>query len=196
LEGSIASCDLVVELEETILLVECKATWLDRDFVTANAVLRDSPFRRTADGCEQLVLTAERIRSGDLQTQIKPGGRPILGFVVLMGQLPLANDPRAWRETLGRIASRGIDQGRVDAALDEPPQILDVTGIELLAILLQLKPQSVRSVLQQKLSQPYLLVGEWDDYLHGLVRKEPQAPLSFWRDRVTDLNDEMNVPRE
>jgi hypothetical protein len=87
------SCDFLLEFGSYVLLVEAKAAFFSRNFLTKEKILDDNSTHKTAKALEQLYVTAYDLQKGLFQSLGIDSRKPVYGIVATFGHIPFANAP-------------------------------------------------------------------------------------------------------
>lgn len=183
------SCDFAVVLADATVLVECKATSLDTDYVTANAVLKSTSVTEIIDGHAQLIETAHRLRSGQYGTIAHTTGRPVYGIVATLGRVPSANSESLLTRAHIELKRKGYDDSMITTALSHRPQVLDVEAIELLVLLLRAASGRIVDLWAEKVASNPTISGDWREFLNRRVSSQSEHCLDLWRKPYDQLVD-------
>jgi len=175
------SCDLAVDLEDSILLIECKAVTFDRELVTRTAVLESPAISRIVSGFDQLICTSQHLSSGQSAALGMDPTKPRYGIVVTLGEVPGANYPAVWSFAQGELAKRGTPSDPVPSLLADRPQAFHGFAIEHLALCLRTGIGSVSGLFAERKRQPPLAMGDWGLELQRKCVSAGKQDLGFWR---------------
>lgn len=128
--GKRSTVDWIVELEDAILLVECKSALPRRDVVGGWETFSDG-HAQVMKGREQILESFEEIRRGRPELGFLSDDRPVVGLVVTLGSFYAGNDS----SVVGVPASKGVQTGVVDA--------------EFLEGLVTMPPEDVRTFVRR-----------------------------------------------
>lgn len=165
------SCDLVIELPDCVLAVECKATVVSANYTTALALRQDNSTTKIRYAYGQLYGTAHDIRCGLYDDLGLSKSKPVLGIVVTWDTIPFANSD--WYRT-------SILRPEEIAALVPPifpsdnmtrrPIVISLTTFEALVECLNSKPVTMLGLYDEWESLPFLRGGDWDRFLANKLK--------------------------
>ncbi|MCC7204577.1 MAG: hypothetical protein IT441_05825 [Phycisphaeraceae bacterium] len=172
------SCDLLIESNDEILLVECKATSFIANNLTENAIVCDNSTGKIVEATEQLYSTAYDLKEGRLNSLKIESGKPCYGIIVTFGDLPFANS--SWYRQL--LLSRASDKLKPPiypgTQLKAPPVIIPIGTLEALVKLMSAKNATFESLYNEKEQQNYHVVGDWDSFCGHELKECGEVPKS------------------
>lgn len=174
-----STCDYVVDADDCLLCIECKASVLDPEFTTKNAVLRSTAGTHIADGEAQILTTAATIRSGGYESIGISRDKPLLGMVALMGEFPLSNHPAVREASAEKLQKRGILKHR--ELLAEHVAILDGLSIEKFALFWRTNANAVKECFAQRRCGAPFSLGSWGVEITHKLGRVSEADIAFWR---------------
>lgn len=193
------SCDFLVELPDAVLLAEAKAVTFTANLLTENAIVRDNSTAKVAKAIEQIYTTAHELRQGALTTVSVPPTKPILGVVVTYGDLPLANSLWYFNNFfLKRAESKLKPPIYPSTAMERLPIVMPIHVLELFVVALNHLGLSVSGLCEEKESQPYLKVGDWNTFLAAKLRESQKADLqlALAREQLVRFLESLGFDRE
>lgn len=187
-------CDYLVDADDCIILIECKATRYSSDLLTENAVLNDNSTGKIADAYEQIIDTAKRVRKGDFKGQLADNSRPIIAFVTMYGELYFANS----LSYFGRFISMRLDKDLLNtwpSPLMHPPQILKIDTLERFLIIMRERKVSPCEMIDEKKQLPYSQAGDWPSYLGSISEGITDWSIGLLEDTAqTFFRDVVGLP--
>jgi len=168
--------DYLVVGDDFALFIECKATRYSSIHTSKRAIERDTSTDQIAKGVEQLYSGAEAARDGTLSQLIgDSSGKALLGVVVTFRPIHAVNGDAYWGKVVLPLVTSD-DKESWQARLRYRPQVMSVAGLEGLVLVANKNGRSLLDVFEDKLSQPYNLVGDWEAYLGERVEAEDRFP--------------------
>lgn len=167
------ACDLAIETDREILLVECKATRMNSRILATGPLQKDTAIGKVREGIDQLVETAEAIRGGLLSARLRNPNLPIVGLVVTLGEIPFANS-RSLRRRILEYDSWNFPRTH---PMDLDPQIFTVKCLEALVAVEQESGDGWLEILRTKDPDNYLADGDWDVFLARRVTSKSSFEL-------------------
>ena len=172
------SCDFLLELPDSVLLLEAKAATFTANLLTENAIRGDNSTAKVAKAIEQLYTTAHEIREGTLQTLGIATTKPIVGIVVTYGDLPLANSRWYFDSFFLKRAETKLKPPIYPGnAMARLPIIMPIHVLELLAATITHLDASPIVLFDEKESRPFLEVGDWNTFLAAKLRESNKKDL-------------------
>lgn len=187
LDGEV--CDYAVLASDAIILVECKGVRRETELPSQNALANDNATGKIAKGLRQLTSTAAQIRSGRLPKDIAPDpSMPMLAFVVTLGTYLFVNS-QWYREQIliPRLLQKSPQAARELEVFRSMPQIVDLPTLESLLVCSREAERSVMTIVDEKLSQSDLRVGDWNVYLASRYGHHAAAEVRFLAKAVDDF---------
>lgn len=170
--GGKKSCDLLVELADCVLLVECKATFSRMRLVTASAMRRDTLNQQVCDAFEQLQSTTMAVKQRGCDLGVSES-KPILAIVVVLGDVYFANSDWYWTNVFQQIlAENHASEVGEFAGMVARPQVMSSGAFERFVAVLRHTFRSPVSVVLEKLALNDMQVGDWREYLPRTVDEE------------------------
>ncbi len=171
-------CDYVINLQDCVLLVECKASRYSSTLFTEKAVAQDNYTHKVADAFEQLYFTACRIKNGEIDTILGGHEKPIVGICVTYGDFEFANSPWQFETFYKPLMSEDIfaDNGWT-TIFDTTPQVLSIDNLERFISIVFGKYFTPLTLARDKLSERYEVVGDWSAYLSKFSDKMENLPI-------------------
>ncbi|MBN1787565.1 MAG: hypothetical protein JW806_04140 [Sedimentisphaerales bacterium] len=167
------SCDYLIETDSEIVLVECKATSFTAKMFTDNAILNNNSTGQIAAALIQFYTTAYDLHNGVFDAFSIDKEKPVIGFVVTLGKLPLVNSNWYFDKFI---------IGRADKKLKPPifpsnsmkfyPIVMSIETFEHLIVILNNVKTSVMELHNQKENEKYAIVGDWDAYLRSKLQPD------------------------
>jgi hypothetical protein len=188
------TCDFLVLDGSSTLLVECKATRYSADLLTQNAILNDNSTGKVADGIEQLLLTASRVRSGDYAGIGAAPERPIAGLVATYGELHFANSEYYFDNFVSRRLHEAA-RTSYPGPFASRPQVINVEAFERLLVMARERGSDVNALIHEKLATPYTQTGDWSQYLFSAGKDVTNWEIPILDNTAKDfLRDRVGIP--
>jgi hypothetical protein len=158
------SCDFLLEFEDHLLLIECKATSLTVNKLTENAILNNNSTVKIAQGIVQIYATAQDICRGVFDALNVENKKPILGMVVTFGEIPLVNtdwyNAFIWKRREEELKSPIYPNEKVKGK----PVVVSISTLEEVVIYLNSSGVSFAELYREKESLPPNS-GDWDAFM-------------------------------
>lgn len=188
------TCDYLVLDGSSTLLVECKATRYSADLLTEGAILNDNSTGKVADGIEQLLVTASRIRNGDYASLGAGAERPIVGIVVTYGELHFANSEYYYDTFISRRLHEPARAG-YPGPLASKPQVVNAETLERLLVVARERAMGVKDLIDEKLAIPYGRAGDWSQHLYSAGKDVTNWEIPILDNTAKDyLRDRVGIP--
>ncbi|MBI1784305.1 hypothetical protein HYR69_04100 [Candidatus Sumerlaeota bacterium] len=163
--SSSRSCDYIVELDDAMLLLECKATMYAGRIATEKAIQDSNLISKISDAIIQLHSTGSdlpRIRLPLSKTALE---KKVLPFVVVFDDIEAMNSEWMWNSILmPRLRKKGLDEETCFRPFHCKPQIISVESLESIVRLTKAQPRSVAQLVEEKLAKNYWEIGDWWRY--------------------------------
>jgi hypothetical protein len=186
------SCDFLVEREDEVILVECKATTSSVRIPLEENLVRDGSTGMVAKALVQLYTTAHDLVSGRFSCLGVGQTKPLVGVVVTFGELPFANSDWYYDKVIFARSENDLSPPIYPSeGLSRRPMVISVSCLEDLALLIRDSRESLVALYDEKQNLPYVQAGDWDVFV-GHRRKQgsaPTKPLPFVEDQWKQLLD-------
>ena len=188
-DGSV--CDHLVQTDDYILLIECKATTYSSRLATEIAVKQDNSTTKAAQGLGQLNATARDVSEGKFFPLIgNITDKPILGIVITYGELYFPNSQWYWEDVLKpKLKSSAINE--ISRLFKHRPQIMSVSNFENLILFSKELKESILKIFDTKLEQDFNKTGDWGAFLPHLVNSDIKEELQLLAATGTNFFDEI-----
>lgn len=181
-------CDCVVETNDAVLLIECKAITFENDWWTKPSLYKSSTLGDICKGFIQLLTTAARIDNRTYASLGISATKPRYGFVSTFGRLPCINMPVVWNECIApRIAAEGWSDTRARGALLNRPEVLDGLNTERLIMCLEARVANMPTLVQQRQSLSSIAMFDWGKVLSDRIASSTRVEQGHWRTPVVDM---------
>lgn len=168
-EVSGKSTDYIILFDDSIVLIECKATRYSADLLTENAIAKNNSTGKIAEAYIQIDNTAQQIRRGALGNLVEDLNKPIYGIVITFGNLPFVNSDYYFEKFIkSRMYSKVVDFASWPFPLSFPPQTFSIDTFESLITTVVNTDYSVRQIFEMKMEEEYLKVGDWPEYIANI----------------------------
>lgn len=158
------TCDYLVELQDCILLVECKSTKYSATLLTKNAIAGDNSTGKIANGYEQIYSTAKRVYGGEFSSAISAEEKPLYGLTITYGDLRFANSAYYYQNFIE--PRMDLDEGNHwPKPLATNPQVVSISTLEDMINVANQKTLSMRVLFEEKESREYVEVGDWPAFI-------------------------------
>lgn len=183
-------CDLLLEFEDYILLVECKAVSFTAEMLTERSVLQDNSTTKIADAIVQIATTIQEIRKGSLNAIGINKSKPIESVIVTYGDVPFVNSDWHFEKIIAPSLQQRHREDIADALMIQVnrPIVLKTSSWENLVGLLAAQVTTMTDLKQRKKAENYITEGDWDVFLckamdsFDLEQKHPELEAA-----TTDL---------
>jgi len=191
------SCDFLLEFEDHLLLVECKATSLTVSKLTENAILNNNSTVKIAEGIVQIYATAHDISRGIFNASKIENKKPILGIVVTFGEIPLVNtdwyNTFIWERKDKELKSPIYPNEKVKGK----PIVVSVSTLEEIVTYLNSSGVSFADLYEEKASLPPYR-GDWNAFMPSKISeiKEEIKKIPFLGEQIRDFFVSLGVSEE
>ena len=173
LSGGSKSCDFIVETHSEIIFIECKATTYSAKLFTDNAILRNNSTSKIAKGIVQLYTSALNLSEGMFDSLNIDIGKPKIGIVVTLGEIPLVNTNWYFDNFIMESVKEKVDSLEV---MFYRPIAISIDGLESLITILSNSEANIQDLFDQKEKDGGEAVGDWGAFLQNNIRKEYDLP--------------------
>jgi hypothetical protein len=191
------SCDFLVETDNTVILVECKACSFTANRLT-NAVIENSNSTgKVAKGLVQLYTSAKNLENGRLEKFGIDCNKTTIGIVVTFGEIPSANSEWYFEEFFLKRADKKLNEVIYPSKqMTRRPIVLDVSGFERLVATLNSDKRTLQDLYDEKQAEGYHATGEWSIWLasqrdSGCLKLPP-----FLQDAKTEFLNDIGIPAD
>ena len=180
------NCDFLLEFEDSLVLLECKAVIRSARILTEEVLRQDNSTKKIQRAILQLCKTSCTVKDGVLDALDVDSSKPLFGFVVVFGDIPFANS----RWYFERVISFGLEEKLARArtsmdALAQPPVVLTSEALELFVTAVN-TGMSVVELSEEKARLSYNSVGDWPEYLQSKLTEQPPTHLPKFISEVSD----------
>jgi len=186
------SCDFLVELEDTVILVECKACSFSARHFSDEAIMKNNSTGKVAKGLTQLYASAKDLEQGLFDKFEVDKNKATIGIVVTFGEIPSANSDWYFEEFfLKRADDKLVRAIYPSRQMIRRPIVLDISALEKLVGLLNAQPKGLPDLYDERKSQGYAATGDWGIWLYDeTLDKDTSELLTFLqRERVAFLDE-------
>ena len=184
------TCDYVIDLEDCVLLVECKATRYSSTLLTENAVAKDNSTGKIADAFSQIAMTSNRIRKGELVELIPDKGKTLFGMCITFGDMQFVNSPWYLENFIKHRMS--LETNKINQwpwPLTNSPQALSISCLEDFVIVVRELGLLPTELFESKFAEPYERIGDWPAFLNQYRKEIHSWGLDVLRKTATDFFD-------
>lgn len=193
------SCDFLIEVSNSILLIECKATLFTAEIFTDNAIENNNSTRKVAKGLVQIYTTAKDVNLGVFDSLGVNSQKPIIGIVVTFGEILLANTDWYFENFFLKRTGKELDISIYPSqGMKRRPIVISVETLEKLITLINNSSESVLSLYDEKLTKSEAEVGEWDTFIKSKLKEidTPIDELAFIDEQDKDFYISMGISPE
>jgi hypothetical protein len=193
------SCDLLIEFDTYILILESKSAIFTRDVITPNTIPNDNSTRKISTAITQLYQTAYDISQDRFCDLGVSSEKPVYGSVVTFGEVPFANAPWYYGRYLFPKAEEKLEPPIYPSDnMPETPLVLTLEGFERLIMLLCTNNVTLPTLIEEKNILGYGKTGEWDMYLGQLATKEEGIlrHLTYLEDDCNEFYESLGVNKD
>ena len=194
LAGGNESCDYIVELENCVLLVECKATTFVAMGLLEDVIRKDGSTGKVAKGMVQVCATAHMLSQDAFLGAGISRNKPVVGIVATFGELPLVNSDWYFNAfILKREEKSLVPPIYPSERMKRRPIVLSLQALENLVVLTNTLNVSPDDLYAEKETLPYIVVGDWLQFTMQKLRDATVSvqPLPFVRAEVDNLFADM-----
>jgi len=191
------SCDFLVEMKDTIILIECKACSFTANRLTNNAIENNNSTGQVAKGLIQLYASAKDLENGRLKKFGIYRNKTTMGIVVTFGEIPLANSEWYFEEFFLKRADKKLNEVIYPSKqMTRRPIVIDVSGLERLVATLNSDKRTLQALYDKKQAEGYHKTGDWGIWLASQQASECLELPSFLQDAKTEFLNELGIPIE
>jgi hypothetical protein len=176
-------CDYLIDLQDCILLVECKAIRYSSKLMSEKAISQDNSTTKIVDALEQLFGLAYRLQNGELNNRLTDPRKPLIGICVTYGEIEFVNSPMYFDTFISpKIDLPEKEKLSFPKPFNVLPQIMSIETFERFIQTILEKSDSTIALMNAKLSENYFSVGDWPSFLNLKYNNEPHLQLKFLED--------------
>jgi len=165
------SCDLILELPDCLLAVECKATAVSADYTTMPALRADNSTTKIRDAHVQLYSTAHDIQCGRYDDLGVSNVKPVVGIVVTWDTIPLANSDWYRKSILRPEGITSLVPPIFPSEnMTRRPIVISLATFESLVECLNSKPVTMLGLCAEWELLPFWRDGDWDRFLANKLK--------------------------
>ena len=162
------SCDIVIELTDSILLIESKTSAFQRNIITPATIARDNSTTKIKKAIDQLISTATNIRNGKLNSYGVSSNKPIYAIVTTFGDIPFVNAPWYY----DRFIKTPENDSAIATLFASKPITVSIRCFELLVMMLKTVGKSLVQLCTSREELGYAVTGDWDAYLERIANEQ------------------------
>lgn len=191
------SCDFLLEFEDHLLLIECKATSLTVNKLTENAILNNNSTVKIAEGIVQIYATAHDICRGIFGASHIENKKPIFGIVVTFGEIPLVNtdwyNGFIWKRKEEELKSPIYPNEKIKGR----PIVVSISTLEEIASYINSSGVSFADLYEEKASLPPHR-GDWNAFMPSKISeiKEKIKKIPLLVEQNRDFYASLGVSEE
>ncbi len=192
------SCDFLVELEDTLILVECKACSFTARHFSDEAIMKNNSTGKVAKGLNQLYASAKDLEDGLFDKFEVDKNKPTIGIVVTFGEIPSANSDWYFEEFFIKRADDKLTRSIYPSKqMIRRPIVLDISALEKLVVFLNTQPKGLPDLYDERKSQGYAATGDWGIWLYyEELDKGTSELLNFLEHERIAFLEELGFPPE
>ena len=191
------SCDFLIELKDTIILVECKACSFTARHLSDNAIRNNNSTSKVAKALTQLYAAAHDLEEGVFNCYNIDNSKTTIGIVVTFGEIPLANKEWYFDEFFLKQADRKFDELTYPSKqMTRRPIILDISTFEKLISFLNTHTERLAELYDEKENEGYANTGDWSVWLSMKYQDISMSLLSFLHKEKLTFLEELNISPE
>lgn len=184
-------CDYIVELDDSILLVECKATRYSSRLKNREAIENDNSTGKIADAFVQLFETAKMINNGGYSAILDYKQKPIVAMCIIYGQIDFVNVSLYQEEFIFKRMKDNVEYLSLSNQLKINPQTLDISTFEDLVVASRISQKSILDIFQEKMEATYEKVGDWSTFLPNYSINGERWELPFLKATINRFFDNL-----
>jgi len=189
------SSDFLVETENTVILVECKACSFTANRLTNAVIEKDNSTGKVAKGLVQLYASAKDLQNGSFKKHGIDRNKATIGIVVTFGEIPSANSEWYFEEFFLKRADDKLNKVIYPSRqMTRRPIVIDVSGLEKLVLTLNSSKRTLQGLYDKKQAEGYHRTGEWGIWLSSQSDSGFTELFPFLEDAKTDFLNELGIP--
>ena len=162
-EGEFSACDILLNYDSHVVLIECKFVGYTHDRISKTVVRKDRSTQEISKGISQLSATALKIKLGDYEAEGVSRSAKIVGFVVCYSPVPFANAPDYIADYLEPETADG--PGAANSFFGSiRPAIVSIDTLETMICKMRSENKSFLDLIVKKQFSNYHSVGDWDTF--------------------------------
>ena len=165
-------CDYLVEFQDCLLLIECKATQYSSDYQTEAAIRNDNSTGKIADAYDQMIAVAKRIKEGGLDNELNDVNKPVFGLCVTYGEILAINSSFYTRQIRSRMDTEV--QSPWYYPVDFPLQAVSIGTFEEITKILLSTEITLNGLFALRGGEDYLEKGDWDQFTERILHENDQ----------------------
>jgi len=194
------SCDFLIETKNEILLVECKATTFTAKTFTENAILKTNSTGKIAKALTQIYTTAYDLGNKTFDSLLidkaKSKSKRVMGIVVTLGEIPLANFEWYFNSFI-------LPRAKEKESLTTPiypsefmlqePIIMSIETFERMVVVMNNTRLDLMDLYTKKEEEGIAKTGDWNTFLESNLKSEYEL-LPIVDENKSRFFDSMGVP--
>jgi len=191
------SCDFLVETQDTVILIECKACSFTANRLTNSAIENNNSTGKVAKGLVQLYASAKDLENGRFEKLGIDHNKKTIGIVVTFGEIPSANSEWYFEEFFLKRADKKLNEVIYPSKqMTRRPIVLDISGFERLVATLNSDKRTLQDLYDKKQKDGYHTIGDWGIWLASQRDSGCLELPPFLKDAKTEFLNELGIPIE
>jgi len=187
-------CDFLVEMRDTVVLVECKACSFTARHFSDNAIRTNNSTGKVAKALTQVYASAKDLEDGVFDQFDVDKTKSTIGIVVTFGEIPSANKDWYFDEFFLKRADRKLAEATYPSKqMTRHPIVLDISTLEKLVAFLNAHTKGLPELYDERKEQGYAVTGDWSIWMNSQDEdrdSEASGLLGFLKDdRITFLSE-------
>lgn len=191
------NCDFLVETDNTIILVECKACSFTANRLTKAAIEKNNSSAKVAKGLVQLYTSSKDLENDRFEKLGIDRNKATIGIVVTFGEIPLANSEWYFEEFFLKRADKKLNEVIYPSKqMTRHPIVIDISGIESLVVVLNSGKKTLQDLYDKRQADGYHVTGDWGIWLASQRESGYSKLPLFLQNAKTEFLDDLGIHTE
>jgi hypothetical protein len=191
------SCDFLVETENTIILVECKACSFTANRLTNTAIENNNSTAKVVKGLVQLYTSAKDLEKGKFEKFHINRSKTVIGIIVTFGEIYSANSEWYFENFFLKRADKKLNEEIYPSKqMARRPIVIDISGFERLVATLNSDKRTLQELYDKRQADGYHATGDWEIWLVSQGNSEGSELPLFLQDAKTEFLNDLGISNE
>ena len=191
------SCDFLVETENTIILVECKACSFTAKRLTNTAIENDNSTAKVVKGLVQIYTSAKDLENGKFEKFNINRSKTVIGITVTFGEIYSANSEWYFENFFLKRADKKLNEEIYPSKqMTRRPIVIDISGFERLVAALSLDKRTLQELYDKRQADGYHATGDWGIWLASQSNSRDSELPPFLQEAKTEFLNDLGISTE
>jgi hypothetical protein len=191
------SCDFLVETENTVILIECKACSFTANRLTNTVIEKNNSTAKVVKGLIQLYTSAKDLENGKFEKLNIDRSKTTMGIIATFGEIYSANSEWYFENFFLKRADKKLGEEIYPSKqMTRRPIVIDISGFERLVATLNTDKRTVQDLYDKKQTEGYHATGDWGIWLTSQSDSGGLGLPSFLQDAKAEFLNDLGISTE